>query len=676
LFRHEPDPASAYSLYGSGQNAQGQIGQGYFNGSFSNPPTHTSGYAAMLYGQTENAAGMKQVATGANHNLARRADGSLFVWGNNKSGVVTVHSLGLGGDTNPSVAGIQYPVDYQTNHTRPRLNPFLDNVALVAAGGNSSFAVRRDGAAYAWGQNAEGQLGVGGTAITPKPTSISGGFHLWTDTDADGLPDEWETHYWSSLASGANDDPDSDGVINSVEWERHLNPASLDTDGDLFSDGFELQHTIFDPSSEDLAGGDYDGDGLNNFGEYMNGSNPGTADTDNDGVSDQAEVANGSNPTDPADAGTAPPAEEMQDLHFGLGGDNASWEMTVTGKGPQDYRVQKLATNAPGGAEGRNLKLRRGNSYEVRLRWLKSKEEGDATWYCWQATVDHQPAEKTFADYNTTRLPDAAEAFIVGGHWLVDNADGLLTYHTHMKQGEGGNVADSAVAMLFPFEVNVDADNTTVEGYPDTAKGDLSSAEKAAQDSDDEERYPGVRVYANFIDPDTDGVVGYADGIDKFTNGQANSCWKFEPMLIRMPSLENFPNTAFIFKYSSSDPDQMTQEGSGPTAGYVLPQGKILRLWKKDGDEVRQPESAHENGDFIRADQEYTPQQLGWQQGDTTIRLYIEVVDTSTFDQSTPVDVEFYPTGKDHPESVAKERIKVRPYYISRENPDTNSEGL
>ena len=277
----------------------------------------------------------------------------------------------------------------------------------------------------------------------------------------------------------------------------------------------------------------------------------------------------------------------------------------------------------------------------------------------------------------STANPNGTLAIVLNpaGHL---NEDRLMVTISQVQppaaEGQPAGAPYMAAKLLVPFAVNIDADNTTVESYPQPSKGDLRTGERAAQNSDDEENYPGVRVYENLIDVDADGVVGYADGIDKFENGQANSCWKFEPMLIAIPPPESFPNAKFVFKYSSSDPDQMTREGSGVTASYILPQGKIIRLWKKDGDEVRKPQSAHQDGDFIRGDQEYTPQQLGWQQGDATIRLYIEVVDTDTFDQSTPIDVEFYPVGQNHPETVAKERIKVRPYYMDRENPGPNDE--
>lgn len=229
---------------------------------------------------------------------------------------------------------------------------------------------------------------------------------------------------------------------------------------------------------------------------------------------------------------------------------------------------------------------------------------------------------------------------------------------------------------LLHFDVHYDADNTTVEGYPDASKGDLKSAERRAQNSSDTQQYPGVRIYANLLDVDTNGVVGYADGIDKFGNGNPNANWKFEPFLIEVTALGSFPSAKFVFDYSGSDPDQMIREGAGITARYVIPPGKFLRIWRKDGDQVRRPQSTHEGGDYIRPGLAYTPQQLGWQQGDRHVRLYIEAVDLPPSDQASPVEVKFFPDGSVGAPNSFQATIRVVPYYISRENPGIDNMGI
>jgi len=251
------------------------------------------------------------------------------------------------------------------------------------------------------------------------------------------------------------------------------------------------------------------------------------------------------------------------------------------------------------------------------------------------------------------------------------NNHGVILANAKRTLGDAGQPIPSPQSepvLLIPFNVYVDADNTTIKNYPDVSRGDCGSLEEFSKNSDNEGSHPGVRVYANLIDVDNDGVPGYADGIDKFGNGEANSCWKFEPMLINSSSLNAFPSAKFKFRYSASDPDKLTRDGYG---SYILPEDKVLRIWKKDGDEIRKPQSVDQAGDFIKSDQEYTADQLGWHAGDTTIRLYIEVVAARAV-ESFSVEIEFYPMGTSHLENVGKQKFKVRPYYVSRENLGVN----
>ncbi len=70
------------------------------------------------------------------------------------------------------------------------------------------------------------------------------------DTDADGLDDSWEIHYFTNLTQTATKDPDNDTLINLVEFNLNSSPISIDTDSDNYTDDFEYAYgtNLTDPN--------------------------------------------------------------------------------------------------------------------------------------------------------------------------------------------------------------------------------------------------------------------------------------------------------------------------------------------------------------------------------------------------------------------------------------------
>ena len=88
------------------------------------------------------------------------------------------------------------------------------------------------------GQSTPGGTGAGGSGAYPwwatkeKPLydppklEIEGALVTDEDTDADGLPDDWERFWFGDLAAGSGDDPDADGAVNAQELVAGTDPRN------------------------------------------------------------------------------------------------------------------------------------------------------------------------------------------------------------------------------------------------------------------------------------------------------------------------------------------------------------------------------------------------------------------------------------------------------------------
>ena len=109
------------------------------------------------------------------------------------------------------------------------------------------------------------------------------------DTNNNGIPDGYEYHTLESdpadmESNVASQDFDEDGLTNLEEYELGTDPWNADTDGDLLSDGDEVNIHGTDPLNHDT-----DGDGLLDGSEIKLGFDPLKPDTDGNGVLDSEE---------------------------------------------------------------------------------------------------------------------------------------------------------------------------------------------------------------------------------------------------------------------------------------------------------------------------------------------------------------------------------------------------
>jgi alpha-tubulin suppressor-like RCC1 family protein len=132
-------------VYSWGSNATGQLGDGTLTSSAT--PVRASSLSNVV-----------SIFAGRDHSLAVNADGTVWAWGFNRTG-----ELGDGTTTRRKL-----PVQVKRANGNP-----LANIVAVAAGANHSLALRADGTVWAWGKNADGQLGDGTYTTRLRAVKVS-----------------------------------------------------------------------------------------------------------------------------------------------------------------------------------------------------------------------------------------------------------------------------------------------------------------------------------------------------------------------------------------------------------------------------------------------------------------------------------------------------------------------
>ena len=134
-------------LYGLGDNQYGQLGDG---------TTNNRATIAVTGVQTDWA----QIATGANHTIALKSNGTLWAWGKNTSGQL--------GDGTTQQRNSPVQIGTATNWVK------------ISCGEEFSFAIKSDGSLWGWGDNGYRQLGDGTTVDKLVPTQIGAG-SVWIE---------------------------------------------------------------------------------------------------------------------------------------------------------------------------------------------------------------------------------------------------------------------------------------------------------------------------------------------------------------------------------------------------------------------------------------------------------------------------------------------------------------
>jgi len=167
--------------------------------------------------------------------LAIKTDGSLWAWGNNY-----YYALGLGTDS--------------TNRLVPTRVGTDNNWLTVSAGWSYALAIKTDGSLWAWGNNYNGNLGVGDTTdrYTParvgnandwKTVCVGAGHTLAIKTD--GSLWAWGRNNYGQLGLGNSDNNEHRTPVQvgtAKDWKVvsacHYHALAIKTDGSLWAWGY------------------------------------------------------------------------------------------------------------------------------------------------------------------------------------------------------------------------------------------------------------------------------------------------------------------------------------------------------------------------------------------------------------------------------------------------------
>ncbi len=148
------------NLWSWGDNFYGQLGVG----------DRTNRTTPTLVPVPAGASKWVMVAGGANFAIAVADSDKLYAWGLNDKGQI---GIGVGGGLYGVPMRIQNPL-------------YVTSWKWVSAGADHCEALASDGRLFAWGDNTQGELGVGNTGflITPQPVQFPTGVTSWADVAA------------------------------------------------------------------------------------------------------------------------------------------------------------------------------------------------------------------------------------------------------------------------------------------------------------------------------------------------------------------------------------------------------------------------------------------------------------------------------------------------------------
>jgi alpha-tubulin suppressor-like RCC1 family protein len=231
------------TVWAWGWNAWGRLGNGLNNLESNNTPTQV-----LL-------PDIKSIAVGDSHTLALDESGAVWAWGYNCCGAIGNGKFSSGIPEN----------DVLTPHKVEGLGV----ITAISAGVRHSLALRDDGTVWAWGRNAEGQIGDNttvGRRLSPvrvhdldNVVAISAGYDHSLALKSDGTVWAWGDDWYGQLGKGTTLDMSNvpvqvSGLTDVVKVAAGVyHSMALKSDGTVWAWGLNFAGQLGDGTSVDKS---------------------------------------------------------------------------------------------------------------------------------------------------------------------------------------------------------------------------------------------------------------------------------------------------------------------------------------------------------------------------------------------------------------------------------------
>jgi alpha-tubulin suppressor-like RCC1 family protein len=208
---------NAGQVYAWGYNGYGELGQG-----------NTTNSAAPILVPFPAGTDVVAVAAGHDTSYALSSSGMVYAWGSNEYG-----QLGIGNSTGPNTCTVSSNTYACSTSPAPVSLPAGASITAIAAGAFHALALTAAGGILAWGNNNDGQLGIGNNtgpntcgseACSTSPvtvmlpagvtfTTIVGGHYSSLGLTTTGAVYTWGDNYDGQLGNGTTNNADTPGLV-------------------------------------------------------------------------------------------------------------------------------------------------------------------------------------------------------------------------------------------------------------------------------------------------------------------------------------------------------------------------------------------------------------------------------------------------------------------------------